>query len=115
MRVSPLFAGLCCMLMSGVLANNLRGRSLHAEDKSESKSTQGYTDDFCNVDACYGDDPEFEGANLVGVIVGFAVTGLFMLFGIVVQIRDAIRRVDNYRADLDKDRRKLREQGCDDK
>ena len=113
MRVSPLFAGLCCMLMSGVFANHLRGRSLHPEDKSESKSTQGYTDDFCMTDECFGPDPEFDGANMIGVVLGFAVTGLFMIFGIVVQIRDAIHRVDNCHADLAKDRRKLQEQGCD--
>ena len=112
MRVSPLSAALCCLLMSSAFASHLHGRSLH-ENKADSLSDDGYTDKFCMKDFCFGPDPEFEGGNLIGVVLGFAVTGIFMIFGIVVQIRDAIHRVDNYHADLAKDRRKLEEQGCD--
>ena len=113
MRVSPLFAALCCMLMSSAFANHLKGRSLNDFKKEDSLSSDGFTDQMCMSDVCFGPDPEFDGANLIGVILGFVVTGAFMIFGIFVQIRDAIKRVDDYHADLRKDIQKLRDQGCD--
>ena len=111
MRVSSLLA-LCCLLMSCVTAasESLRGRRLHGE-KEDSASEQGYTDKFCMDDKCHAPKPEFEGANLVGLCIGFTVTALFMIFGVVVIIRDEIHRIRNYKAQLVTDRAKLTQQG----
>ena len=117
MRVSPFLAALCGLLMISCIVaadsdNHLRGRSLHPLP-DETKSVQGYTKTFCSLDICHGEDPVFEDGNLVGLAIGFTVTGIFMTFGVVVIIRDEMHRVVNYNADLDKDRAKLRGQGVD--
>ena len=108
MRVSSLLV-LSCLFMSYVAAANgaLRGRKLHAE-KEDSNSEQGFTDRFCMSDKCYAEKPEFEGGTLIGIIVGFVVTGLFMLFGVVVIIRDEIKRIHDFRDQLVQDRNKLK-------
>lgn len=114
MRVSSLLV-LSCLFMSYVAAANgaLRGRKLHG-DKDESNSEQGFTDKFCMGDECHAPKPEFDGANLAGLIIGFVVTGLFMIFGVIVIIRDEINRMHDFREQLVQDRDKLRRQGIDD-
>lgn len=108
MRVSSLLV-LSCLFMSYVAAANgaLRGRKLHTE-KEDSNSEQGFTDRFCMSDKCHAEKPEFEGGNLIGIIVGFVVTGLFMIFGVVVIIRDEIKRIHDFRDQLVQDRNKLK-------
>lgn len=111
MRVSPLLG---CMLVAAVYANELRGRALHEDDdKANSKSTLGYTKVLCMTDDCHAEKPEFEGMNMIGLCVGFAVTALFMIFGVIVIIRDEIHRHRKYKQDLIVDQEKLRKSGVD--
>ena len=63
------------------------------------------------TEKCHAPKPEFDGANLIGLCIGFTVTAIFMTFGVVVIIRDEIHRIRNYRAQLVTDRAKLSAQG----
>ena len=99
MRVSgPVFYCISLMLCTLVSANEvLRGRSL--KNKSESRS-KFYTDNF-NVKAnTFGDKQEFEGSYLVGLIIGFIVTSILMIFAFVVVTYDEIMRHRNYDKDV---------------
>jgi len=99
-------------MMVSVMANEtLRGRALHTE-KAETKSTKGFTDIFCMSDKCHAEAPEFEGANLIGLAVGFTVTAGFMIFGVIVIIRDEIKRHKDYAADLINDVHRLEAAGA---
>ena len=94
MRVFALFAALCGLLVTSVAAHDqiLRGRGLHAMDNSESLSVEGYTKVFCMSDRCHAPPPEFEGGALIGMILGFGVTGCFVIFGFITIILDEKRR-----------------------
>ena len=113
MRVSSLVAISLCLLMSSVAAGEvLQGRKLYGfESKGDSLSEKGFTDEFCMDEKCHAEKPEFEGMNLVGLAVGFTVTAIFMIFGVMVIIRDEIHRIRNYRAQLVTDRSKLQAMG----
>lgn len=57
--------------------------------------------------------PEFEGGALIGVILGFSVTFIFMLYGAIRIILDECQRHVDYKVQLDKDVAKLKGMGCD--
>lgn len=114
MRVSSILAAISLMMVSAMANETLRGRALHTE-KDETKSTKGFTDIFCMTEQCHAEAPEFEGANLIGLCVGFTVTAGFMIFGVIVIIRDEINRHKKYAADLINDRDRLKRAGASDK
>ena len=76
--------------------------------KEESGSLEGFTNKFCMTSDCMAEKPEFEGGPLVGVILGFSVTFLFMLFGAIKIIIDEIERHAKYNQDLIDDVEKLK-------
>lgn len=57
--------------------------------------------------------PEFEGGALIGVILGFSVTFIFMLYGAIRIIMDECHRHAEYKEQLVKDVAKLESMGCD--
>ena len=44
----------------------------------------------------YQEAPTFEGAYLVGTIIGFSALGIFLLIAMFLIIRDEFRRHENY-------------------
>ena len=105
MRVSATAASL---IVASVTATDtvLRGRSLHTL-KEDTASVEGFTNAFCTASFCTAPENEFEGASLVGLIVGFTVTFCAMLFAVIVIIRDEIKRHKDYAIQLEKDRADL--------
>ena len=114
MRASFILAAIC-LLFASVTANDqiLRGRALHTSPE-DTKSTKGFTKVFCMSHECHAEPAEFEGGHLIGLIVGFVVTAGFMLFGVIVIIKDEIDRHGKYAQQLIDDRIKLRAAGATD-
>ena len=81
----------------------LRGRALHNSEKGDSRATKYFTDFFNVSKNTHGEAPEFEGAYLVGMILGFLVTGGFMIFGVTTLILDEIKRHKDFKKLLLKD------------
>ena len=95
MRVIGLiFACIPSMLCVLASANEvLRGRALM--NKSESRSKY-YTDYFSSQPNTFGEKQEFEGPYLAGIIVGFIVISILMIFAFVVVTYDEILRHRTY-------------------
>lgn len=87
---------------------NYRVRSENNGDKGDSRSQKYYTDVFNMGPDSYGPEEEFEGMYLLGMIIGFIVTGFFMIFGVIVIVRDEILRHKRFEMDLEKVKNTLR-------
>ena len=90
----------------------MKGRQLHLE-KSESKSKPYYTDYFTQGEGYHGAHEAFIDGNLVGVIIGFIATGIFMIFAVVNLIIDEKQRHINFQKKVDNDISDLKLRGVD--
>ena len=84
----------------------LRGRKLHEGDKNQSRSKY-YTDTFINKPENVGKPADYEGMYGIGLIVGFVLTGLFMIFAIFWIVKDEIDRHATYKQKIQDDIKKL--------
>ena len=84
----------------------LKGRKLHDGDKTQSRSKY-YTDTFVNDPRLVGKPADFDGMFGIGLIVGFILTGLFMVFAIFWIVRDEIERHGTYKQKIEDDKKKL--------
>jgi|Transcript_43156 hypothetical protein len=90
MRVSALIAASSLLFAAAAASDVLKGRSLH-QTQGESKSNL-YTITFKEGPNTNGGPEEFEGGNLIGLIIGFVCTGIFMIFASIEIILDEIAR-----------------------
>ena len=79
---------------------------LHEEP--ETSRSIVFTHDFAHTADTYGVPEEYTGANLVGAIIGFLVTGIFMVFAIIMLINDEIKRHKEFAQKISDDKRKLK-------
>ena len=86
---------------------NYRIRSENNGNKGDSRSQKYYTEVFNMAPDSYGPEEEFEGMYLLGMIIGFIVTGFFMIFGFIVIVRDEVLRHKKFEEDLEKEKKKL--------
>lgn len=84
-----------------------RIRSENNGDKGDSRSTKYYTEVFNMSPETYGPEEEFEGMYLIGMILGFVTTGLFMIFGFIAIVRDECKRHEDFKANVEKEKNKL--------
>ena len=80
-------------------ASPLEGRLLHAGKESESRSNY-YTNEFTQTPDAYGEHEEFEGMYLYGMIIGFIVTGIAMIFAVTTILLDEVNRHKRFEADV---------------
>jgi hypothetical protein len=66
-----------------------------------------YTNVFNMGPETHGEQEEFEGMYLIGTILGFVTTGLFMIFGFIVIVADEVKRHETYSSDIAKLKKKL--------
>ena len=90
----------------------LGGRNLHQE-KGESRSKY-YTDVFSQGDSYNGGHEKFEGGYLAGVVCGFIVTGVFMIFAVINLVVDEYQRHGAFQKKVDNDIKSLKLKGIDD-
>ena len=94
MRVSTLLCLGACLL--SVATAEFRPGDCEDDDIerriADSRSQQYFTAHFNLAEDTRGDRATFDGANLIGMIVGFVVTGAFMIFASAVLIRDEMNR-----------------------
>ena len=106
MRAFALLAA--CQALSAVAQAEevLSGRKLHSGNADESRS-EYYTETISTRSDLSGDPEKFEGLYLVGLIVGFILTGLFMAFAIFWIVKDEIERHWFYLGKIEKDIKRL--------
>ena len=75
-------------------------------DAGDSRS-QYYTNVFNMGPETHGEQEEFEGMYLIGMILGMVTTGLFMIFGVIVILRNEVKRHYEYSDDVQKAKNKL--------
>ena len=106
MRVSAIaILAALCMVASAETA--LKGRALYDRKKEDSRS-QVYTDTFNMSPNTWGPDATFDGGNQIGLILGFVITGCFMIFAWGTLIWDEKQRHEAYRKLLLQDENYLR-------
>lgn len=106
MRAFALLAA-CQALSATVQAEEvLSGRKLHSGNPDESRS-EYFTTTISTRPELVGKPEEFEGLYLVGLIVGFILTGLFMAFAIFWIVKDEIERHWFYLGKIEKDIKRL--------
>ena len=88
--------------------NVLRGRALHVDNKADTRATKYFTDVFNVAPNTHGEAPTFEGTYLAGIIVGFLVTGGFLIFGFTAIVWDECKRHEDFKKQLVKDENTLR-------
>ena len=109
MRVFAMLA-VASLMSAAVLAEEaLQGRMLHEGDKTKSRSTKYYTDKFNNGPETHGEPAEFEGGYMVGAILGFLFTGIFMVFAVINSLWDEYKRHKFYEAKIRSDQQRLQE------
>jgi len=122
MRVSTLAMGaVLCAFASAKSA--LRGRSLDDtatfmgsvddfRDKDDTRS-EAFTDTFNVSEDSHGPQEEFEGGYQLGLILGFIVTGVAMLFAVVVILNDECKRHTKFQKMVEDDIHQLKaKHGC---
>ena len=107
MRVSTLLAASSALALIASAEQVLQGRSLHNEDPDDSRS-ETFTIKIPHGPEFHGGEETFEGMYQVGVILGFIVTGLFMLFGAVTLCMDEANRHKMYKFKIMEDEQKMR-------
>lgn len=94
--------------LEGTIApSSYRIRSTNNGDKEDSRSIKYYTDVFNMGPDSYGPEEEFEGMYLIGMILGFVTTGLFMIFGFIKIISDECKRHTTFKDNVEKEKKKL--------
>ena len=84
----------------------LKVRDLHSGVPGDSRSS-AFTKEFNEAANTNGGKDDYEGMYGVGVIVGFVLTGIFMIFAMAWIILDEIQRHKAYAAKIDEYRSRL--------
>lgn len=123
MRVSATLAMGAVLCAYASAKSALRGRSLDSDisfqgsvgdfrEKDDSRSGV-FTDTFNVSPESHGPAEELEGGYQIGVIVGFIVTAIFMIFGVIVILNDECKRHDKFKQMVEDDIHQLKaKHGC---
>ena len=109
MRVFAMLA-VASLMSAAVLAKEaLQGRMLHDETGKEGSRSKYYTQEFNNGPLTHGKPAEFEGGYMIGCIIGFLLTGIFMICAVINSLYDEYKRHKFYEAKIRSDQQRLQE------